>query len=46
MKNGIYLIADTPRTAIPLATEGENDDEKLLFEALEEVGYDTSGMKA
>lgn len=42
MKNGIYMIADTPRSAIPLATEGGGGDEALLIEALEEEGYEVS----
>lgn len=35
-KNGIYLVADTPKTAIPLATESGGGDKPLLIEALKE----------
>lgn len=34
--NGIYLLADTPRQAIPLATEAGDGDRNLLHEALAE----------
>ena len=40
MPNGLYLIADTPRKAHPLAVEDGSGDRALLREALEEQGVD------
>lgn len=40
MKRGIYLMADTPTKAHPLAVEGGDGDRKLLKECLEEEGYE------
>ena len=34
--NGLYCVADTPKTAIPLSTEGDHDDRKLLMEVIDE----------
>lgn len=36
--NGVYLIADTPRTAMPLAVEDGSGDRDLLRETLSEIG--------
>lgn len=38
--NGIYLIADTPKTATPLAVEDGSGDRALLREALAEEGIE------
>ena len=38
LPNGVYLIADTPKTATPLAVEGGSGDRGLLREALAEHG--------
>jgi hypothetical protein len=40
MPNGVCLIADTPRTATPLATEAGDGDRALLREALDEHDFD------
>jgi len=40
LPNGIYLMADTPPTAHPLAVEGGEGDRALLREALSEHGVD------
>jgi len=40
LPNGIYLIADTPRTATPLAVEDGSGDEALLREAIDEADVD------
>ena len=36
MKRGIYLIADTPTSAMPLAVEDGSGDKMALIEALKE----------
>jgi hypothetical protein len=48
MPNGVYLIADTPKTATPLATEAGDGDHGLLHEALVEhdVPVDVEGIQA
>ena len=38
LPNGVYLIADTPPTATPLAVEDGSGDRNLLREALSEQG--------
>ena len=36
IERGVYLVADTPLTAHPLAVEGGGGDTKLLAEAIAE----------
>lgn len=40
--NGIYLIADTPKSATPLAVEDGSGDRALLREALAEEGIEVA----
>ena len=36
LENGIYLVADTPKSLTPLVTESGGGDKLLLVEALKE----------